>query len=173
MTASNAWPNFYFQNGRKVDNQVAAPAETRTPNWHRAKQNRSSKSADGRVATGPARLRRMNEKQNLCRNNLTPTGLLMEGVYTHQPCDRGFDCYRGIAPGAPLLARFEKACPERSRRVACRTADTIRFRLLKSRGWPIARPCRASPWTCKSLKREGFCQAVGFLCVSVSPWWKD
>jgi hypothetical protein len=23
----------------------------------------------------------MNEKQNLCRNNLTPTGLLMEGVY--------------------------------------------------------------------------------------------
>ena len=85
MTASNAWPNFYFQNGRKVDNQVAAPAETRTPNLHRAKQNRSSKSADGRVATGPARLRRMNEKQNLCRNNLTPTGLLMEGVYTQNP----------------------------------------------------------------------------------------
>jgi len=23
---------------REVDNQVAAPAETRTPNWHRAKQ---------------------------------------------------------------------------------------------------------------------------------------
>jgi len=35
---------------REVDNQVAAPAETRTPNLHRAK-NRSSKSADGRVAT--------------------------------------------------------------------------------------------------------------------------
>jgi hypothetical protein len=35
----------------KVENQVAAPAETRTPNLHRAKQNRSTKSADGRVAT--------------------------------------------------------------------------------------------------------------------------
>jgi len=35
----------------EVENQVAAPAETRTPNLHRAKQNRSSKSADGRVAT--------------------------------------------------------------------------------------------------------------------------
>jgi len=33
----------------QVDKQVAAPAETRTPNLHRAK-NRSSKSADGRVA---------------------------------------------------------------------------------------------------------------------------
>jgi len=31
----------------KVDKQVAAPAETRTPNLHRAK-NRSHKSADGR-----------------------------------------------------------------------------------------------------------------------------
>src|SRR5439155_2462175 len=33
----------------QVDKQVAASAETRTPNLHRAK-NRSSKSADGRVA---------------------------------------------------------------------------------------------------------------------------
>ena len=101
MTASNAWPNFYFQNGRKVDNQVAAPAETRTPNLHRAKQNRSSKSADGRVATGPARLRRMNEKQNLCRNNLTPTGLLMEGVYTT------LRHLFALQPGIPRLALFE------------------------------------------------------------------
>jgi anti-sigma-K factor RskA len=35
----------------EVENQVAAPAETRTPNWHRANKNRSLKSADGRVAT--------------------------------------------------------------------------------------------------------------------------
>jgi hypothetical protein len=33
---------------REVANQVAAPAETRTPNWHRAKM--LMKSADGRVA---------------------------------------------------------------------------------------------------------------------------
>jgi len=39
----------------KVDKQVAAPAETRTPNLHRAK-NRSHKSADGRVATVATRL---------------------------------------------------------------------------------------------------------------------
>jgi hypothetical protein len=40
----------------KVENQVAAPTETRTPNWHRAKQNRSPKSADGRVASVATRL---------------------------------------------------------------------------------------------------------------------
>jgi hypothetical protein len=33
---------------REVDNQVAAPAETRTPNLHRAKQP-LIESADGRV----------------------------------------------------------------------------------------------------------------------------
>jgi len=35
---------------REVDNQVAAPAETRIPNLHRAKRP-LIKSADGRVAT--------------------------------------------------------------------------------------------------------------------------
>jgi hypothetical protein len=35
---------------REVDNQVAAPAETRTPNLHRAKPS-LIESADGRVAT--------------------------------------------------------------------------------------------------------------------------
>ena len=38
MTALIAWPNFHVGDGRKVDNQVAAPAETRTPNLHRAKK---------------------------------------------------------------------------------------------------------------------------------------
>ena len=41
---------------REVDNQVAAPAETRTPNLHRAKQS-LIESADGRVATVVARKR--------------------------------------------------------------------------------------------------------------------
>jgi hypothetical protein len=31
------------EDGTEVDNQVAAPAETRTPNWHRANQHRSSR----------------------------------------------------------------------------------------------------------------------------------
>jgi hypothetical protein len=37
VTASIAWP-VSINDGREVENQVAAPAETRTPNWHRAKQ---------------------------------------------------------------------------------------------------------------------------------------
>ena len=40
--------------GAEVDYKVAAPAELRTPNLHRAK-NRSTKSADGRMATEVAR----------------------------------------------------------------------------------------------------------------------
>jgi len=45
------------ERGVEVDYQVAAPAETSTPNWHRA-TNRSQKSADGRKATEAARLKR-------------------------------------------------------------------------------------------------------------------
>jgi hypothetical protein len=37
VTALIAWPNFHSQNEWEVDNQVAAPAETRTPNLHRAR----------------------------------------------------------------------------------------------------------------------------------------
>jgi hypothetical protein len=33
-----AWPSFHPKDGREVDNQVAAPAEMRTPNLHRVKQ---------------------------------------------------------------------------------------------------------------------------------------
>ena len=43
--------------GAKVDYQVAAPAETGTPNLHRAKIAQP-KSADGRMATEAARLER-------------------------------------------------------------------------------------------------------------------
>jgi hypothetical protein len=41
VTASNAWPNYIFRDEVEVDNQVAAPAETRTPNLHGANQDRS------------------------------------------------------------------------------------------------------------------------------------
>ena len=63
MTASMAWPNFHREMEREVDNQVAAPAETRTPNLHRAKQKSLTKSADGRVATGLAGVRRNGKKR--------------------------------------------------------------------------------------------------------------
>ena len=36
MTASIAWPTSILTDGREVANQVAAPAEMRTPNLHRA-----------------------------------------------------------------------------------------------------------------------------------------
>ena len=84
MTALIAWPTS-IPRWKEVDNQVAAPAETRTPNLHRANKNRSSKSADGRVATVVATRHR--EKNRVQRKNnrilLTPTGLLMEGLYTN------------------------------------------------------------------------------------------
>src|SRR5260370_14403495 len=67
----------------KVDSQVAAPAETRTPNWHRA-NHRSDKSADGRMA---AEADRFDEDHSTSRGNyktdLTLTGLLMERVGSH------------------------------------------------------------------------------------------
>jgi hypothetical protein len=34
-----AWPNFHREMEEEVENQVAAPAETRTPNLHRAQQS--------------------------------------------------------------------------------------------------------------------------------------
>jgi hypothetical protein len=36
VTASNAWPDSIVEMEEEVANQVAAPAETRTPNLHRA-----------------------------------------------------------------------------------------------------------------------------------------
>ena len=36
VTATNSWPSFHRKTGAKVDNQVAAPTESSTPNLHRA-----------------------------------------------------------------------------------------------------------------------------------------
>jgi hypothetical protein len=64
--------------GAEVDYQVAAPAEMRTPNLHRAK-NRSTKSADGRMAAeaDEHQTRPLDGNYKTC---LTRTGLLMEGL---------------------------------------------------------------------------------------------
>jgi hypothetical protein len=37
VTAPNSWPNSRRETRAKVDNQVAAPTESRTPTWQRAK----------------------------------------------------------------------------------------------------------------------------------------
>jgi hypothetical protein len=67
----------------EVDYQVAAPAETRTPNWHRAKKslNKECGWKDGDRG-GLAQ----DSKTHLGKNKtvLTRTGLLMEGVETLQ-----------------------------------------------------------------------------------------
>jgi len=66
----------------RVDNQVAAPAQTGTPNLHRANKNRSL-----RVRMEGWRQRQFGgEKKTLVqrknkRSNLTPTGLLIEGDF--------------------------------------------------------------------------------------------
>jgi hypothetical protein len=65
--------------GTEVDYQVAAPAEMRTPNLHRAKIA-PQKSADGRMATKAARLKRKNPLVRKRKTDLTLTGLLMEGL---------------------------------------------------------------------------------------------
>jgi hypothetical protein len=68
----------------EVDEQVAAPAVTRTPNLHRAKKiahqecgwkdGDSGDSAEKKHVQGKSK-----------RTDLTPTGLLMEGFHVHYP----------------------------------------------------------------------------------------
>jgi len=67
---------------RQVANQMAAPAELRTPNMHRAKPS-LLESADGSMATVAAGEKKKRVQQNETKIHLTPTGLLMEGVYTN------------------------------------------------------------------------------------------
>src|SRR5258708_1809410 len=62
-----------------------------------SEQNRSMKSADGRVptvATRPGKKR--NDSPTPRRIDLTPTGLLMEGHYTHPPSPWRWDGYSGL-----------------------------------------------------------------------------
>ena len=82
VTASSSLPN--FPNNKEVEdaNQVAAPNESRTPNWHRAK------IAQLRVRMEGWRQRRLSwteeivEQKNVEKSKkfLTGIGLLMEGT---------------------------------------------------------------------------------------------
>ena len=82
MTALIAWPSFHLRDGTEVDKQMAAPAETRTPNLHRANQALIEecgwKGGDSGDSVGKKNLVQRKNK----RSPLTPTGLLMEGDYT-------------------------------------------------------------------------------------------
>jgi hypothetical protein len=51
VTGSIAWPNYIFRDEVEVDKQVAAPAETRTPDLAPSEPKIAHQSADGRMAT--------------------------------------------------------------------------------------------------------------------------
>src|SRR6266849_3580622 len=68
----------------KVDNQVAAPAETRTPNLHRAKIAHRRVRMEGWRQWQLGGREKLVQRKNK-RTLLTPTGLLMEGVYAQNP----------------------------------------------------------------------------------------
>jgi hypothetical protein len=81
VTATKSWgPTLTESVGREVDYQVAAPTETRTPNWHRAK------IAHQRVRMEGWRQGRLGSKEDHSttkgnyKTDLTLTGLLMEGL---------------------------------------------------------------------------------------------
>jgi len=78
---SQHWPGQVFVR-MEVDNQVAAPAETRTPNCTEPKQNRSMRVRwkGGDSGDSAEKKSLFNEKQ---KNTLDSDRLLMEGDYTH------------------------------------------------------------------------------------------
>ena len=108
VTASNAWPTSIVEMEREVENQVAAPAATRTPNLHRA-QETLIESADGRVATVLARkglwvtaLERTKQPVHV-----GPPSCLAEW-WQSGPRRQGFAC---AAQNAPLTAPGRSANP--------------------------------------------------------------
>jgi hypothetical protein len=69
---------------REVDKQMAAPAETRTPNLHRANQKALIEECGWKGGdSGDSAGNKPRDQQIPKQIPLTPTGLLMEGVYTH------------------------------------------------------------------------------------------
>jgi hypothetical protein len=85
VTALIAWPSFHLRDGTEVDNQVAAPAETRTPNLHRANQSAHRECGWKGGDSGDSAGKKQRDQQISKRIPLTPTGLLMEGDYTNYP----------------------------------------------------------------------------------------
>jgi hypothetical protein len=69
---------------REVDNQVAAPAETRTPNLHRANKIAHLECGwKGGDSASDSAEKNNRDHPTLPTITLTPTGLLMEGDFTH------------------------------------------------------------------------------------------
>src|SRR5579859_6854789 len=97
VTALMAWPRFHSARAEPQGaNQIAAPAETRTPHMHRA--NRFAprecgwKHGDSGYSAGDKNL----VQHSPTRIDLTPTGLLMEGHFTQISTAFGSGCIRSI-----------------------------------------------------------------------------
>src|SRR6266567_177159 len=88
-----AWPSFHLRDGREVAKQVAAPTETSTPNLHRAIKSLTKECGWKGGYSGDSATKVANKKT---RTDLTPTGLLMEGVYTHNPPTSEMAIYRQL-----------------------------------------------------------------------------
>src|ERR1700680_2651383 len=97
----------------EVDYQVAAPAEMRTPNLHRA-NNRSKKSADGRMATEATRLKRKNPLIRKRKTGLTLTGLLMEGLgrWKEVSSNLGTGIFSHVGTELPPETSSMQECPQ-------------------------------------------------------------
>jgi hypothetical protein len=75
---------------REVDKQVAALTETRNTQLAPSEQKRSTKSAEGGVATVATRRGEKSlSNERTKESHLTPTGLLMEGDYNQKPPANG------------------------------------------------------------------------------------
>ena len=84
MTALIAWPGFDSSRTEPQGaKQIAAPAEPRTPNMHRAKPIAHTECEWKHGDSGKLGGRKNLVQQNQNRIHLTPTGLLMEGDFTH------------------------------------------------------------------------------------------
>ncbi len=89
VTATKSWPSSLREGGTEVDNQVAAPTESSTPNLHRATiaqprvrmegwRQRRLGSMGNNLEKEEIKKRKENNKNE--RKALTLTGLLMEGT---------------------------------------------------------------------------------------------
>src|SRR5271170_6734835 len=94
---------------RKVENQVAAPAETRTPNLHRAKET-LLESADGRVAAVVVARKKALGNRVGSNKNLVHDGSpsLLAEVWPSGPRRQGFAAPHRTRP-RPLRAALQTA----------------------------------------------------------------
>ena len=159
MTALMAWPNFHREMEGEVDNQVAAPAETRTPNLHRANKS-LTKSADGRVATGLVGARSMNRAKTNNTVRLLP--FLPDGMVTERSSPSRV---RYAAKNAPLTAPGRSAHPPaRKEREILGMANQKQIKIYLTRTGLLMEGHYAHPMK-EDVKKKDFSPPLGEMRV--------